>query len=85
MSVLTATAETPRYACSTLPDASSCATTDLTVFEGTAKPMPTLPSPEPPVSICELTPITSPRVLRSGPPLLPWLIGASVWITWSIE
>ena len=68
-----------------LAGASSCATTVLTVLEGTAKPMPTLPSPVPPVSICELIPITAPRVSSSGPPLLPWLIAASVWITWSIE
>ncbi len=78
-------AETPRYACCTLPASSSCATTLSTVLDGTAKPMPTFPSPEPPVSICELTPITAPRELRSGPPLFPWLIAASVWITWSIE
>ena len=37
-----------------------------------------------PVSICVLTPMTWPRALRRGPPELPWLIGASVWITWSI-
>ena len=37
-----------------------------------------------PVSICELTPITSPRPFSSGPPELPWLIAASVWMTWSI-
>ena len=36
------------------------------------------------VAICELTPITSPSVFRSGPPELPGLIGASIWITWSI-
>ena len=30
------------------------------------------------LEICELTPITSPRAFRSGPPELPWLIGASV-------
>ena len=54
----------------------------MTVFTGTAKPMPTLP----PVSleIWELTPITWPRAFSSGPPELPWLMGASVWITLSI-
>lgn len=30
--------------------------------------------------IAVLTPITSPRVLNSGPPLLPGLIDASVWM-----
>ena len=52
---------------------------------GTAKPMPTLPLLVPPVSICELMPITAPAALISGPPELPGLIAASVWITWSIE
>ena len=51
---------------------------------GTAKPMPTLPSPLPPVSICELMPITWPAALSSGPPELPGLIGASVCSTLSI-
>ena len=48
--------------------------------------MPTLPValvPEP-VSICVFTPMTWPRALSSGPPELPGLIGASVWMTWSI-
>ena len=45
---------------------------------GTAKPTP---SPPPPVDwICELMPITCPRAFSSGPPELPWLIAASVWI-----
>jgi hypothetical protein len=35
-------------------------------------------------AICELTPITFACAFRSGPPELPLLIGASVWITWSI-
>ena len=30
--------------------------------------------------IWALIPITSPRASNSGPPELPWLIGASVWI-----
>jgi hypothetical protein len=29
-----------------------------------------------------LIPITSPAELNSGPPELPWLIDASVWIAW---
>ena len=39
----------------------------------------------PPVSIWELIPITSPAASISGPPELPGLIAASVWITLSIE
>ena len=35
-------------------------------------------------AICELTPITRPVASSSGPPELPGLIGASVWITESI-
>ena len=38
----------------------------------------------PPVAICELTPITRPQASSSGPPELPGLIGASVWMTLSI-
>ena len=61
----------------------------FTVLEGIAKPMPTLPAwppeLEPVDSICELTPITWPCALNSGPPELPGLIAASVWITSSIE
>ncbi len=48
------------------------------VSEGTAKPTPLLPPEE--LSICAFTPITSPAMFRSGPPELPLLIGASVWI-----
>ena len=54
------------------------------MLDGTAKPIPTLPLPAPPVAICELTPTTRPRASSSGPPELPGLIGASVWITSSI-
>ena len=50
------------------------------VLTGTAKPMPTEPWP-PPVAICELMPITRPLESSSGPPELPGLIDASVWIT----
>ena len=50
---------------------------------GTAKPTP---SPPPPVErICELIPTTSPPALTSGPPELPWLMAASVWIAPAIE
>ena len=48
------------------------------VEAGTAKPMPT----EPPVGdrIAVLMPITSPFMLKSGPPELPLLMEASVWM-----
>ena len=49
-----------------------------TVFDGTAKPMPI----EPPDGemIAVLTPMTSPSRLNSGPPELPRLMAASVWM-----
>ena len=52
------------------------------MLDGTAKPIPTLP----PLcdAIWELTPITRPCASSSGPPELPGLIGASVWMTESI-
>ena len=40
--------------------------------------MPTLPPDG--ENICELMPITSPSMLKSGPPELPLLMGASVWM-----
>ena len=48
-----------------------------------AKPTPTLASTVPP-SICAFTPITCPNRSSSGPPELPWLIGASVWMAFAI-
>ncbi len=75
----------PRYACWTLPLVSSCLISARTVSIGIAKPMPTLPLPPPPVSIWELMPTTLPEASISGPPELPGLIAASVWITLEIE
>ena len=50
----------------------------LTVFDGTEKPRPM----EPPD--CEMmavfTPTTWPARLNRGPPELPWLMAASVWM-----
>src|SRR5687767_7322333 len=40
--------------------------------------MPSLPPDS--LSICELIPTTRPSPSSSGPPELPWLIAASVWI-----
>ena len=75
----------PRNARDTRPARSSSGRTRLTVAAGTAKPMPTLPpDASPPVAICELTPITLPVASSSGPPELPGLIAASVWMTSSI-
>ena len=51
---------------------------------GIANPMPTLPLPLPPVAICELMPITRPFASSRGPPELPGLMAASVWIAWPI-
>ena len=51
---------------------------DLTVEDGIENPMPTFAPVSP--AICELTPTTSPLELSSGPPELPWLMAASVWI-----
>ena len=48
------------------------------MFDGTAKPIPMLPPDDD--SIWLLTPITRPLRSSSGPPLLPLLIAASVWI-----
>ena len=44
--------------------------------------MPSLPPPW--LAICELTPTTSPLAFSSGPPELPGLIAASVWMTFEI-
>ena len=71
----------PRKACSTSPLVLELVGTSRAVLIGIAKPMPTLPLPPPPVSICELIPITWPSASISGPPELPGLIAASVWIT----
>jgi hypothetical protein len=45
---------------------------------GTAKPMPMFPPEGEKIAV--LTPTTSPEVPNSGPPELPGLIGASVWM-----
>ena len=52
--------------------------TFLAICEGMAKPMPM----EPPDGdmIAVLMPMTSPYMLNSGPPELPRLMAASVWM-----
>ena len=77
--------ERPSHGRSTDWPASSFGTISRTVSDGIAKPMPTFPPPAPAVAICEFTPITRPLASSSGPPELPGLIGASVWITLSMR
>ena len=84
MSSVSRVASTPRNACSARPMRRICAATLRTVSTGTAKPTPTFPWAPLSVVICVFTPITSPRAFKSGPPELPGLIGASVWIALSI-
>jgi hypothetical protein len=63
----------------TRPSAMIWGTMRLTVSIGMAKPMPVLvPVGE---KIAVLTPITRPAESSRGPPELPGLIEASVWIT----
>ena len=69
---------TPSQPRVTLPVEASWVTTGFTWLIGIAKPMPT----DPPdwLKIALLMPTTCPRALMSGPPLLPGLIEASVWM-----
>ena len=73
---------TPIHAWSTRPLSISSAATSRTVLIGIAKPMPTFPPEGEKIAV--FTPITWPRPFRSGPPELPWLMAASVWMTRSI-
>jgi len=52
--------------------------TDLAMLTGTAKPIPT--EPPLPDTMAVLMPTTSPLRFTSGPPLLPGLMAASVWM-----
>ena len=72
------TAEPGRPVGLTGPNGSGKSTTLRAIAEGIEKPMPT----DPPVGekIAVLTPITSPARLNNGPPELPRLIEASVWM-----
>ena len=65
-----------------MPPERNCASERFTAEIGTAKPTPSL-APEL-VSICWLIPTTRPAPSSSGPPELPGLIEASVWIAPSI-
>ena len=78
MSGVTGWTVTPSSPRRTLPWSISCVMTLCAMFAGMAKPMPMLPPDGD--RICELMPISSPCVLTSAPPELPWLMGASVWM-----
>ena len=69
---------TPNQPRRTSPYSFNCFTTGSTVFEAIENPIPIEP-PEGEI-IAVFTPITSPSILNSGPPELPRLIAASVWI-----
>mmetsp|Transcript_40207 Transcript_40207/g.99655 ORF Transcript_40207/g.99655 Transcript_40207/m.99655 type:complete len:208 (-) Transcript_40207:508-1131(-) len=73
---------TPSVGRTTRPCRMSCVTTRRTVSTGMAKPMPTLPAilPAAGEKIAVFTPISCPRESSSGPPELPGLIAASVWM-----
>ena len=78
ISSVTSWMRTPSQPRRVSPNSRSWLTTFSTVFDGMAKPMPI----EPPVGemIAVLMPITSPSMLNSGPPELPRLMAASVWM-----
>ena len=73
--------ETPSQPRTTLPLSTSWSITRLTMLMGMAKPMPI----DPPLceKIAVLMPITSPLRFSSGPPELPGLMLASVWMKFS--
>ena len=73
---------TPRRGRTILPCAMSSGTTSFTVSTGTAKPIPAL-APDG-LAICVFTPMRRPALSSSGPPELPGLIAASVWMTFWI-
>ena len=66
------------------PVSMSCSAVRRAWFDGMAKPSPMLPAAVESVpgawAIAELMPMTSPAAFTSGPPELPGLIAASVWM-----
>ena len=78
ISFVTFVISTPSQPLFVRPNSLSCDTIFLALFDGIAKPRPMLPP------VCDIIaafiPITSPWMLKSGPPELPLLIDASVWI-----
>ncbi len=81
---VTSLPETPSQGQVYWPSCIKAGTTRRMRLTGMAKPMPRLLSEVPPVSIWALTPITSPERLSSGPPELPGLMAASVWMAWGM-
>ena len=75
---------TPSMPCEALPEAMSWSAMDTTRSEGIAKPRPIEPAcpseDEESDLIEELMPMTAPLASKSGPPELPGLIDASIWI-----
>ena len=78
MSSVTAWMRTPSQPRRVSPYWRNCSTSGDALEAGTEKPMPI----EPPVGemIAVLMPMTSPSMLNSGPPELPRLMAASVWM-----
>ena len=78
MSAVTGWMRTPSQPRRVSPYCRNCSTTPAASCEGMAKPMPI----EPPEGemMAVLMPITSPFMLNSGPPELPRLMAASVWM-----
>ena len=68
---------TPRKPRATRPDFRICSAIWRARLIGIAKPTFIA---TPGLMIAELMPMTSPLKLKSGPPELPWLIAASVWM-----
>ena len=74
---------TPRKACSATPFAMSWSPTDFAWFDGIAKPRPIDPdcdAPDESVAIDDVMPMTRPCASNSGPPELPGLMAASIWM-----
>ena len=69
---------TPSHARLTWPCSLSWATTIFAVRAGMSKPMPTEPPEGEKMAV--FTPITFPLLLNAGPPELPLLMGASIWM-----
>src|SRR3954452_199740 len=84
--VYAGSSRTPMIACVENPWLMICCAIRFAWSMGMAKPSPIEPPCPPPiapadkVAIAELTPITAPAPSTSGPPELPGLIAASVWI-----
>ena len=82
VAVCSLTATMPMPGAGTCPSRMSCGTTWLTMSTGIAKPMPAFdPDGE---MMAVLTPTTRPLESSSGPPELPGLTAASVWMTLEI-